>query len=129
MYVLLYGFCQNSDSKFFPLLAFQKGSKSVGNKLIDRLSLCIETAFHHSIPYQEKIRTTASLGFSAYEIWYLDVQREDSGWVVKKGANDIEVLHRLNQELALKCSNPYQLLDILLNTKISFISLYNNKLQ
>ena len=81
---------------------FVKGSKSMGNKLIDRLSLCIETTFHHSIPYQEKIRTTASLGFSAYEIWYLDMQREDSGWVVKKGAKDIDVLHRLNQELDLK---------------------------
>ncbi len=74
----------------------------MNNKSIDRLSICIETTFHYSIPYQEKIRTIASLGFSAYEFWYLDMQREDSGWVVKNGAKDIDVLQRLNQELGLK---------------------------
>jgi len=70
---------------------------------IDRLSVCIETIFPYQVPYEEQIRTCASLGFKAYEFWYHDMQRSPKGgWIEKENAKDLDVIHRMNQELGLK---------------------------
>lgn len=70
---------------------------------IDRLSVCIETIFPYQVPYEEQIRTCASLGFKAYEFWYHDMQRNPKGgWIEKENAKDLDVVYRLNQELGLK---------------------------
>ncbi len=70
---------------------------------IDRLSVCIETIFPYQVPYEEQIRTCASLGFKAYEFWYHDMQRNaKGGWIEKENAKDLDVVYRLNQELGLK---------------------------
>lgn len=70
---------------------------------IDRLSVCIETIFPHTVPYERQIRTSAKLGFSAYEFWYHDLKRDGKGgWIKKEKAKDLDVIYRLNQELGLK---------------------------
>jgi hydroxypyruvate isomerase len=70
---------------------------------IDRLSACIETIFPYTMPYDKQIRTCAELGLKAYEFWYYDLQRDGKGgWIEKKDAKDLDVVHRLNQELGLK---------------------------
>jgi len=70
---------------------------------IERLSVCIETIFPYQIPYEEQIRTCASLGFKAYEFWYHDMERNpNGGWIEKENAKDLDVIYRLNQELGLK---------------------------
>ncbi len=75
-------------------------------KSIDRLSVCIETIFPYTTPYEEQIRTTASLGFKAYEFWYHDLQRDGKGgWIEKENAKDLDVIYRLNRELGLKLVN------------------------
>lgn len=72
-------------------------------KSIDRLSVCIETVFPYTIPYEEQIRTCASLGFKAYEFWYHDMVRDGKGgWIEKENAKDLDVIYRLHQELGLK---------------------------
>jgi hydroxypyruvate isomerase len=73
------------------------------DKSIDRLSVCIETIFPYTVPYEEQIRTCAELGFSAYEFWYHDMVRDGKGgWVEKGNAKDLDVVQRMNQELGLK---------------------------
>jgi hydroxypyruvate isomerase len=70
---------------------------------IDRLSVCIETIFPYTDPYEEQIRTCAQLGFKAYEFWYHDMMRDGKGgWLEKENAKDLDVIHRMNQELGLK---------------------------
>jgi hydroxypyruvate isomerase len=72
-------------------------------KNIDRLSVCIETVFPHTMPYTEQIKTCAELGFKAYEFWYYDMKRDGKGgWLEIDDAKDLDVVHRLNQELGLK---------------------------
>jgi len=72
-------------------------------KKIDRLSVCIETIFPYTVPYEEQIRTCAKLGFSAYEFWYYDMMRDGKGgWIEKPDAKDLDVVYRLNQELGMK---------------------------
>jgi hydroxypyruvate isomerase len=66
-----------------------------------RFSVCIETIFPHTQPYEDRIRVTAGLGFRCYEFWYHDMRREPSGWVVHENAKEVEVLRRLNEELGL----------------------------
>jgi len=73
------------------------------DKNIDRLSVCIETVFPYTIPYEKQIRNCAELGFKAYEFWYYDMQRDGKGgWIEKDDAKDLDLIHRLNQELGLK---------------------------
>jgi hydroxypyruvate isomerase len=67
-----------------------------------RYSVCIETLFPFTVPYEERVRVTASLGFNAYEFWYLDLKRAERGWVPRDSAEYIELLHGLNQELGLR---------------------------
>ena len=75
-------------------------------KSIDRLSVCIETIFPFTMPYEEQIRTVASLGYRAYEFWYHDMVRDGKGgWIEKENAKDFDVLYRLNEELGLKLVN------------------------
>ena len=75
-------------------------------KFIDRLSVCIETIFPHTMPYEQQIRTVASLGYKAYEFWYHDMVRDGKGgWIKKSNAKDFDVLYRLNEELGLKLVN------------------------
>lgn len=75
-------------------------------KSIDRLSVCIETIFPHTMPYEEQIRTAASLGYKAYEFWYHDMVRDGKGgWIEKENAKDFDLLYRLNEELGLKLVN------------------------
>ena len=70
---------------------------------IDRLCVCIETIFPYTIPYEEQIRTCTELGFKAYEFWYHDMMRDGKGgWLEKENAKDLDVIHRMNQELGLK---------------------------
>ncbi|MBN2323043.1 MAG: TIM barrel protein [Spirochaetes bacterium] len=72
----------------------------------DRLSVCIETVFPHTMPYEEQIRTVASLGYSAYEFWYHDMVRDGKGgWLEKENAKDLDLLCRLNEELGLTLVN------------------------
>lgn len=72
-------------------------------KKIDRLSVCIETIFPYTMPYEEQIRTCAKLGFKAYEFWYHDLVRDGKGgWLNKEKAKDLDVIYRLNEELDLK---------------------------
>jgi hydroxypyruvate isomerase len=72
-------------------------------KNIDRLSVCIETIFPYTVPYEEQIRTCAELDFKAYEFWYYDMQRDGKGgWIEKDDAKDLDVIQRLNVELGLK---------------------------
>lgn len=72
-------------------------------KKIDRLSVCIETIFPYTMPYEEQIQTCADLGFKAYEFWYHDLVRDGKGgWLEKENAKDFDVIHRMNQELDLK---------------------------
>lgn len=72
-------------------------------KKIDRLSVCIETIFPYTVPYEEQIRTCAELGFKAYEFWYHDMMRDGKGgWLEKEKAKDLDVLHRMNGELDMK---------------------------
>lgn len=72
-------------------------------KNIDRLSVCIETIFPYTMPYEQQIKTCAELGFKAYEFWYYDLQRDGKGgWIAKEDAKDLDVIYRLNQELDLK---------------------------
>ena len=72
-------------------------------KKIDRLSVCIETIFPYTMPYEEQIKTCAELGFKAYEFWYHDLVRDGKGgWLEKVNAKDLDVLYRMNQELDLK---------------------------
>ncbi len=69
---------------------------------IERFSVCIETVFPHSVPYQERIRTVAGLGFTAYEFWFMDMEHNESGWTERKNAKDPEKLLKLNRELGLE---------------------------
>jgi hydroxypyruvate isomerase len=69
---------------------------------IERFSVCIETIFPHTQPYEDRMRVTAELGFARYEFWYHDMRREQSGWVVHESAKETDVLLRLNEELGLK---------------------------
>jgi hydroxypyruvate isomerase len=72
-------------------------------KKLDRLSVCIETIFPYTVPFEEQARTCAKLGFSAYEFWYHDLVRDGKGgWLHKPDAKDLDVVHRLNQELGAK---------------------------
>ncbi len=72
-------------------------------KKIDRLSVCIETIFPYTVPYEEQIRTCAELGFKAYEFWYHDMMRDGKGgWLEKEKAKDLDVIHRMNGELDMK---------------------------
>jgi hydroxypyruvate isomerase len=76
------------------------------NKSIDRLSVCIETIFPYTMPYEEQIRTTASLGYKAYEFWYHDMVRDGKGgWIERENAKDFDVLYRINEKLGLKLVN------------------------
>jgi hydroxypyruvate isomerase len=72
-------------------------------KDIDRLSVCIETVFPHTMPYTEQIKTCAELGFKAYEFWYYDLKRDGKGgWLEIADAKDLDLIHRLNQQLGMK---------------------------
>jgi hydroxypyruvate isomerase len=72
-------------------------------KKLDRLSVCTETIFPYTVPFEEQVRTCSKLGFSAYEFWYHDMVRDGKGgWIEKPDAKDLEVVHRLNQELGMK---------------------------
>ncbi len=76
------------------------------DKSIDRLSVCIETVFPYTVPYEEQIRTVASLGYSAYEFWYHDMVRDGKGgWLEKENAKDLDLLERLHEELGLTLVN------------------------
>ena len=76
------------------------------DKSIDRLSVCIETVFPYTMPYEEQIRTVASLGYSAYEFWYHDMVRDGKGgWLEKENAKDLDRVCRLNEELGLTLVN------------------------
>jgi hydroxypyruvate isomerase len=72
-------------------------------KKLDRLSVCIETVFPYTVPFEEQVRTCAKLGFTAYEFWYHDMVRDGKGgWLEKPDAKDLDVVHQLNQELGMK---------------------------
>jgi hydroxypyruvate isomerase len=76
------------------------------DKSIERLSVCIETVFPYTMPYEEQIRTVASLGYSAYEFWYHDMVRDGKGgWLEKENAKDFDLIERLNEELGLTLVN------------------------
>jgi hydroxypyruvate isomerase len=68
---------------------------------IERLSVCIETVFPHTAPYQDRIREVADLGFKAYEFWFMDLEYGESGWRERKNAKDPAELLKLNRELDL----------------------------
>jgi hydroxypyruvate isomerase len=69
---------------------------------MERFSVCIETIFPYTRPYEERMRVAAGLGFTRYEFWYHDMARDESGWVVRENAKETDVLLRLNEELGLK---------------------------
>jgi len=71
-------------------------------KSIDRFSVCIDTVFPHDLGYEERIRRTASLGFSRYEFWFHDMIRGKNGWIEKENVINFEVLARLRDELSMK---------------------------
>jgi len=76
------------------------------SKDIDRLSVCIETVFPYTMPYEEQIRKTASLGYKAYEFWYHDMVRDGKGgWLEKENSKNLDVIYSLNDELGLKLVN------------------------
>jgi hydroxypyruvate isomerase len=68
---------------------------------IERFSVCIETIFPYTRPYEERMRVTAGLGFKRYEFWYHDMRRDKTGWVVHENAKETDVLLRLHEELGL----------------------------
>jgi len=84
----------------------KQGVRRLMDNSIERLSVCIETVFPYTMPYEEQIRTVASLGYSAYEFWYHDMERDGrGGWLEKENAKDLEVIQRLNEELGLTLVN------------------------
>jgi hydroxypyruvate isomerase len=65
---------------------------------VARLSACIET-FFGDLPYAQRVRRIATLGFKAYEFWFHD-QRFDGATLVPE-AKDFDELASLNRELGL----------------------------
>jgi hydroxypyruvate isomerase len=63
-----------------------------------KLGACIET-FFSDLPYAERIRRVAELGFTAYEFWFHD-QRFDGGRLVPE-AKDFDEMAALNRQLGL----------------------------
>jgi hydroxypyruvate isomerase len=69
---------------------------------IERFSVCIETIFPYTRPYEERMRVTAGLGFKRYEFWYHDMRKDKTGWVAHENAKETDVLLRLHEELGLE---------------------------
>jgi len=63
-----------------------------------KLSACIET-FFTDLPYAERIRRVAALGFTAYEFWFHDQRFDGKGLTPE--AKDLEQIAALNRELGL----------------------------
>jgi hydroxypyruvate isomerase len=67
-----------------------------------RFSVCIETVFPPRVPCEARMRTVRSLGFTAYEFWFHDMEKGDRGWVEKPGAKNIDRLADLQSDLGLE---------------------------
>ncbi len=63
-----------------------------------KLSACIET-FFTDLPYPERIRRVAELGFTAYEFWFHDQRFDGKG--LTREAKDFDQIASLNRELGL----------------------------
>jgi hydroxypyruvate isomerase len=67
-----------------------------------RFSVCIETVFPPRVPYDARMRTVRSLGFTAYEFWFHDMEKGERGWVERPGAKSVDRLEDLQAELGLE---------------------------
>jgi hydroxypyruvate isomerase len=67
-----------------------------------KLSVCIEP-FFTELPYAERIRKVAELGFSAYEFWFHDRRFDGTGLVPEK--KDFDQIAELNARYGLTTSD------------------------
>ena len=67
-----------------------------------KLSVCIET-FFSDLPYEDRLRRIAKLGFKAYEFWFPD-KRFDGGALIPE-TKDFGKIAELNKELGLTATD------------------------
>jgi hydroxypyruvate isomerase len=67
-----------------------------------KLSVCIEP-FFTDLPYEDRLRKIARLGFKAYEFWFPDKRFDGSGLVPED--KDFDRIAELNEELGLTTSD------------------------
>ena len=67
-----------------------------------KIGVCAET-FFSDLPYEQRLRRIAALGFTRYELWFHD--KRFDGAHLHDEPKDFERLAALNEELGLSCTD------------------------
>jgi len=67
-----------------------------------KIGVCAET-FFSDLPYPERLRRIAALGFTRYELWFHDKRFDGAG--LHDEPKDFDLLAALNEKLGLSCTD------------------------